>query len=63
MISLKLFKSIVIKELKRDIRKSINPNQNKAISTSINHSQFIVAGPGSSKNHNHDPENSQIHLC
>ncbi len=47
MISYKEFKDIVVDILKRDI--SANEEQNQAISTGLDESLFIVAGPGSGK--------------
>lgn len=49
MIKWEEFEQIVVQKLGRDITKDKNRNQNKAISASINQSQFIVAGPGSGK--------------
>ncbi|MDI6723129.1 MAG: ATP-dependent helicase [Methanobacterium sp.] len=49
MIEWQQFEQIVVNNLKRDIKKETNPDQNKAISAPINQSQFIVAGPGSGK--------------
>lgn len=47
MISYEEFEEIVVNVLKRDI--SSNEDQNKAIKSDVNQSQFIVAGPGSGK--------------
>jgi len=49
MIEWQKFEQIVVNNLKTDITKSKNPDQNRAISAPINQSQFIVAGPGSGK--------------
>jgi len=49
MINWEDFEDIVVTKLGRDIRNSINSNQNKAISTPTDESLFIVAGPGSGK--------------
>ena len=49
MIEWQQFEQIVVNNLKRDIKRDTNPDQNKAISAPINQSQFIVAGPGSGK--------------
>lgn len=49
MIEFKYFQKLVVENLIRDIRPEVNPDQNSAISSSINQSQFIVAGPGSGK--------------
>jgi len=43
------FENIVLDELNRDIRHSINSKQNKAIFTPLDTSLFIAAGPGSGK--------------
>ena len=47
MITYSQFENIVVNKLKRDI--STNKDQNKAISSKIDQSLFIVAGPGSGK--------------
>jgi len=47
MIEYEQFKEFIIKVLKRDIENNID--QNKAISSEIDKSLFIVAGPGSGK--------------
>ncbi|WP_227717209.1 DEAD/DEAH box helicase [Methanobacterium lacus] len=44
-----MFEQLVVKNLNRDIRLIVNPDQNKAISAPTDQSQFIVAGPGSGK--------------
>lgn len=49
MIQLNDFESVVTDKLRRDISKSKNLEQNKAICASPSESLFIVAGPGSGK--------------
>lgn len=49
MIEYSDFEETVVKELGRDIRAEINPDQYKAINASKKDSLFIVAGPGSGK--------------
>lgn len=49
MISYSDFEKTVVNELGRDIRATVNADQNKAISSSKDTSLFIVAGPGSGK--------------
>ncbi len=49
MIEYSDFEEAVVKELGRDIRASINPEQYKAINAKTDDSLFIVAGPGSGK--------------
>ena len=43
------FENIVVNELNRDIRCSVNSAQNKAIFAPLYTSLFIAAGPGSGK--------------
>lgn len=43
------FENIVVNELERDIRYSVNSKQNKAIKAPLDTSLFIAAGPGSGK--------------
>ncbi|WP_225370790.1 UvrD-helicase domain-containing protein [Methanobrevibacter arboriphilus] len=47
MITYSQFENIVVNKLNRDI--STNKDQNKAISSNVDQSLFIVAGPGSGK--------------
>ena len=47
MITYSQFKNIVVEDLSRDINSNIE--QNKAISSNLNDSLFLVAGPGSGK--------------
>lgn len=49
MIEYSDFESMVLNELGRDIRVTINEDQNKAITAPPDTSLFIVAGPGSGK--------------
>ncbi len=49
MIPYSDFEKAVVNELGRDIRPTINADQNRAISSSMDMSLFIVAGPGSGK--------------
>lgn len=49
MINWDDFESAVINNLNRDISRQSNSNQNDAIRSPLNHSLFIVAGPGSGK--------------
>ncbi|MGZ7050118.1 MAG: UvrD-helicase domain-containing protein, partial [Methanobacterium sp.] len=49
MIEYADFEDIVVRELERDIRYSINSKQNEAIWAPLNTSLFIAAGPGSGK--------------
>ncbi|MGF7119427.1 UvrD-helicase domain-containing protein [Methanobacterium oryzae] len=49
MISYSDFEKAVVNELGRDIRSTVNADQNRAINSSKDTSLFIVAGPGSGK--------------
>ena len=49
MIEYTDFENIVVNELERDIRYSVNSKQNKAIKAPLNTSLLIAAGPGSGK--------------
>lgn len=49
MIEYADFENIIVNELERDIRYSVNTNQNKAVWASLDSSLLIAAGPGSGK--------------
>ncbi len=49
MIEYADFENIIVNEIKRDIRESINAQQNEAIKALVDTSLFITAGPGSGK--------------
>ena len=49
MIEYADFEDVIVRELKRDIRYSINSSQNEAIWAPADTSLFIAAGPGSGK--------------
>ena len=49
MINWNDFERAVISNLNRDISRQSNPDQNDAIQSPLNHSLFVVAGPGSGK--------------
>ena len=49
MIEYTDFENIIVNELERDIRYSVNSKQNKAIKAALNTSLLIAAGPGSGK--------------
>lgn len=49
MIECTDFENIIVHELERDIRYSINSNQNEAVWAPLNTSLLIAAGPGSGK--------------
>lgn len=49
MIEYADFENIIVSELERDIRYSVNSRQNEAIQAPLNTSLFIAAGPGSGK--------------